>query len=122
MSTAMILGDEIKRRGISNRQAAREIGVSHTTINRILDGMPADFDTIMLVAKWLKVEPAVLIDAGSLDKSALPAKITALVEREPELARVFEEALDRIESGEASSDLIRDIVAYASYKLNLKNP
>jgi transcriptional regulator with XRE-family HTH domain len=112
-----LLQEAINKRGVSNRAAAQEIGVSHTTISRILKGESVDYDTIILIAKWLGVNASTLMDADSLSEDALANKISALLQTEPQLAEVFEEAADRLAKGQISPDTMRDLVAFASYRL-----
>ena len=114
---ANLLQEAINKRGISNRAAAQEIGVSHSTVFRIIQGESVDYDTIIQVAKWLGVKPSTLFDADSLTEDALASKISALLQTEPQLAEVFEEAADRLAKGQISPDTMRDLVAFAAYRL-----
>lgn len=56
------LANEIKQRGLSFREIARQAGVSHTLVSRILSGdMPVSADFCIKVASVLKVSPEFLL-------------------------------------------------------------
>jgi transcriptional regulator with XRE-family HTH domain len=113
-----MLDKEIKKRGLSVREAAKQIGVSHTTIFRVLAGTPIDVDTLVAIANWLNVRPSALLNSMS-EATPLPELITALVERNPKLEQVLRNATNAIKNGQADPAIIEDIVAYAFYKLNI---
>ncbi len=97
------------------KSAAKEIGVSHTTLARIINGEKPNIDTLMAVSTWLGVPVTTFIEQpGNLQ---LSNQIVALFEANPKLAAVFSEALARIEVGAAEPSLIREIVDYASYRI-----
>ena len=98
-----------------------EIGIAHTTLKRILDGEPYDVATTQKIAVWLGVPLSTLLDTGgpSEDKDTLAAKIAAVLETEPRLARLFGDAMDCVLSGAMSNEAFRDLAAYAAFKLQL---
>jgi transcriptional regulator with XRE-family HTH domain len=113
-----LLKDVAKERGLSARELGAEIGVSHTTLLRAMRGDVVDVDTLVLIADYLKVRPSTLLDGfGKTDHTAVA--MSALIQAEPGLAKVFEEATREIEAGRAEPEIIEDIVSYASYKLGL---
>ena len=115
-----LLKEHMRERGMSLRQAAKEIGVSHTTISRILGGQTADIDTLVAIAKWMKISPSTLMDTGGeADSKTLSAKIAAVIEQHPDLAKVFDEALSRFEAGKISTETITDLIAYMNYRLGI---
>ena len=116
-----LLKQEVETQGLSSREASKVIGVSHTTIIRALRGDVIDLDTIVKIADWMNVRPAHLLNVyGDNDKS-LADQIAIVLERNPRLLEIFTEAIKRIQSGEASPDIIEDIAAYAGYMLEVKN-
>ena len=113
-----LLKDEQKKRGWSSRELAEAVGTSHTTILRALRGELVDLDTIVKIANWMNVRPSTLLD-GFGKKDQVAVRVAVLVERVPGLAKTLEAAADAIDEGRAEPELIEDIVAYATYKLNL---
>ena len=119
-----ILKEAQKERGISVRQMADEIGVANTTIHRAMEGVQfPDVETFIKVANWLGVSPASLINAEveELVPDAMAARLAVVLQQEPRLAEVFAEAVERVVEGEMDQDTLRDLAAYAAYRLNLKS-
>lgn len=118
---ARLLEERMGERGLSLRKAGREIGVAHTTLARILNGEPYDVPTAEKIADWLGMPLSTLLDTGgaSEDRETLAAKIAAVLETEPRLARVFGDAMERVLNGEMSNEAFRDLAAYAAFKLQL---
>ena len=118
---ARLIEERMAAAGMSLRQASREIGIAHTTLKRILDGEPYDVATAQKIADWLGVPLSPLLDTRgtSQDKDTLAAKIAAVIETQPRLARVFGDAMDRVLKGEVSNEAFRDLAAYAAFKLEL---
>lgn len=116
-----LMKDKLQNERLSLRAAARQIGVSHTTIARVLNGEQVDMDTLVELANWLGVPPSTLLNTqGDVDET-LSDKIASVLETEPRLKEVFEEAINRIERGEASPQLLSDIISYAKYKLDMES-
>ena len=110
-----LLADKMHKERLSSRNVAELTGVSHTTIQRILKGDNADLDTVVALGKWLKVRPAALL--GYEDES-LETDVAALIQYVPGLEDIFKQATKAIKDGRASPELLKDIVAYANYKLS----
>ena len=116
-----LLAEKQKQEGISTRELGRRIGIAHTTVARILDGQDTTLDTVEKVAEYLQVNPADLINVKSkVEAEALSAKITPLWEAEPRLAKVFQEAIYRLDQDEISPEAMRDIIRYAAYRLDME--
>lgn len=105
-----VLQQTIAEKRLSAREAARQLGVAHTTVLRILKGEPADVDTIEKVAKWTGVSLSTLLD--SKDSDDLASKIAAIIEREPDLAKALDEAMSRILAGKMKPEVLADLVSY----------
>ena len=117
----VLLQETINKRGASIRGASRQIGVAHTTINRILRGESADIDTLVAICKWIEVQPSQILDSRQEGSEGLGAKIAVVTEMYPQFTEVFAEAMDRLERGEISSDVVADLIAYASYRLSMES-
>jgi transcriptional regulator with XRE-family HTH domain len=99
------------------RQVGRDTGLSTTTVGRILEGEPLDVDTLVTICNWIGVLPSEVLDSESMLPSSLGAKIAAAVSAEPELAKVFGEAIDLFTQNKMSQDELNDIVAYTTFRL-----
>jgi len=102
--------------GMTANAVSKEIGVAHTTILRLLKGDQVDLSTIEKIANWLGVSMSTVLDVDQNDD--LPKKIALLIEREPKLKKLFEDAVQSVENGEISPDDFTDILGYASYKFS----
>lgn len=115
----IILNDRIKELGISIREAGRQIGIAHTTLNRILYGDEYDLATLKAMANWLQVKPSSFLDAETSSPDQLTSQIAILLETYPRLAEVFSEVIARVLKEEISPDTFTDIAAYAAYRMNI---
>jgi transcriptional regulator with XRE-family HTH domain len=114
-----ILKSELQRRDLSVRDAAKEIGVAHTTIFRMLAGEHADLPTLEKLSKWMNIPVTTLITSSYEDGDTFVNKFAMVVEREPKIANAFQQAMDCILAGEISEEDILDIVSYTTYKLTV---
>ena len=112
------LKNEMQARDLSVRQAAKEIGTSHSTIFRVLRGDPFDVETLVAISNWLNVRPSTLLD--NIGKSNTINQIALLIESNPGITGILDEALVAISKKEADPAIIQDIIAYAVYKLSLQ--
>ena len=113
----IILQKEMQDRGMSSHSAAEAIGVSHTTILRALRGQAVDVDTIIKFADFLNMKPSELLNSMGAN-SALPEQIAVLLSHSRELENELKDAVKRVQAGALDVSVLRDIVAYALYKLN----
>lgn len=111
-----VLEGAMKENGLSARDVGKILGVSHTTVIRALQGEAIDLSTLIKMAEWLKIRPSVLLDTLG-DEAKVDAKIEMLTEAYPELRTVLEKAAQAVEEGKADPTIIKDIVAYAEYRI-----
>ncbi len=111
-----MLRDEVEKRHMSVRQLALELKMSHATVTRVLAGQPVDIETTVEICNWLGVSVADVYDADPSVRGVANRR-AVLLTREPELNAVFTAALDEVDAGNMSSDDLRDIVEYATFKL-----
>jgi transcriptional regulator with XRE-family HTH domain len=114
-----VLVRAMHERGLSTREAAKEIGVSHSTVFRITRGDPFDVPTLIAVANWLGVRPSTLLD--NIGQSDAITETAMLVENVPGILDVLKDAVKAIQEGKANPAIITDIISYASYKLSLQS-
>jgi DNA-binding Xre family transcriptional regulator len=112
-----ILDQEIRRNRISNREAARQIGISHITIGRILKGDQVDLSTLNSVARWLKVNPSTLMDENAPEVDALASSLAVLLQSQPALAEMLSSAVERVEAGDLDVSTLSEVLSYMAYRL-----
>ncbi len=116
-----VLELELKRRDLSYRDAAKEIGVTHTTIMRILHGDKANRDTLIKLSEWTGMSVSELLEMENAEGDvAIMHLLAGLVQREPKLKAAFEEAYQSLMNGEIDARDLSDIAAYIAFKLYLK--
>jgi len=106
-----ILENRISEKQLSIRAAAREIGIAHTTLNRILDGGNIDLDTIYKISDWVGIKPSELLGFNTGDDVSL------LVSSIPGLTEILSEAAEKVNSGEIDISALADITAYARFRV-----
>jgi transcriptional regulator with XRE-family HTH domain len=112
------LEQAMKERRMSTREAAKEIGVSHSTIFRIINGSTFDVPTLVAIANWLNVRPSTLLD--NLGKDNDLQQIAVLFESVPGLTDVLKDAAQAVKEQKADPRIIEDILSFAAFKLSQK--
>ena len=111
-----LLREKMQKEQLSARAVAKQSGVSHMTVSRVIKGQPADLPTIIALCKWLNIRPNVVL--GYKDDS-LEADVAAMIQAVPSMEKIFREIVKKIKGGKASPELLKDIVSYADYKLKM---
>lgn len=111
-----LLRDEMELRGMTARQLALAMDLSQTTITRVLAGLSVDIETVLIVCKWLGISPVDAFDQD-LGVNDTARRLAVLIHREPALGAVFTAALKEVEDGRMSTEDLRDIIEYATYKI-----
>lgn len=118
---SILLKEAIEKKGLSERKTAEAIGVSPTTIGRVLRGESIDVDTLVAICDWMNINPSHVLDSRLSGNDSLVAALTAIVESDPRLATVFDEALEKLYNQEIGPDDLRELLRYAAYRLHLGN-
>jgi transcriptional regulator with XRE-family HTH domain len=119
MLFAKLVHDKMQSEGLTIREGARALGMSASTITRLLNGFPMDLETMIKVCNWLGVSPASVLNSQAIEGTdKLAASIAMILEREPTLASIFREALEDVEKGKLSPEDVQEIVSYAAYRIN----
>jgi transcriptional regulator with XRE-family HTH domain len=113
-----IVKDKLDHDTISIREAGRQIGVSATTISRILSGESIDVDTLISVCGWAGVSPSDVLDAELKDDRALGSKIASVLGTVPEVWEVFEKIINELDEGNIDLDTTRDLISYTTWRLD----
>lgn len=110
--------EEVKRKDISYREAAREIGISHTTAIRLRDNKNVDFVIVAKLAKWLGEDFGSLVSLHSSNPLDLYSSMKVILDRNPDLEKEFSGCIELIEKYEIPPDVMDEIHAYARYKMS----
>ena len=117
-----LIKSEIRKRNISTRAAAREIGVAHTTLFRILDGKKADVPTIEKIALWLGVNPSSLVDLSQPFPNEGITKVAAFFSVNPALVHTLSTTIDQIHDNTLDMTVIKDVLDYLAYLIQKRSP
>jgi transcriptional regulator with XRE-family HTH domain len=116
-----ILTEKMQKEGLSERAAARQCGMAHTTFGRAVRGETVDVPTLAKIAQWLGVPASTLVDIvvedGAPVDTVLANKLAMLISTDPELKEIFLEALERVEDGRMSASDARDLARYAAFRM-----
>jgi len=112
--------EKMRKNDLSMRSAAANIGVSHTTLIRILHDEPYDVPTAEKVANWLNVPVSTLLDINQPGEDGLARQIALVLRQEPALAKVFGEAMARLADGRIKPETIRALASYAASQLETR--
>ena len=113
-----LLDQKIRERGLSLRTAATEIGVSHTTVVRVLKGEPADVPTLTKICTWLNVSPAMVLEGEAYDATSV---FTAISETIPGLLDILKEATEDFKAGELTAADLEEITSFIAFKLRSRS-
>lgn len=116
----MLLRQEIDRRRIGVRAAAKEIGISHSTVYAVFNDRPLEVDTAYLICKWLGVPLTSAVDQPEYTPDAAVAAIRLLLKAAPDLEKVFISAIDALKEGDLTPEDFQDVVEFAAYKIQRK--
>jgi transcriptional regulator with XRE-family HTH domain len=115
-----MLQDEIRSRGLSVRRASRQIGVSHTTVFRALEGKQLDLPTIELICKWLGVNTNEVLRLPASQSPTTSDKLAVLISRNPRLLAAMDRLVEMYENKELEAVIVADVLAYISYRVTTK--
>lgn len=112
-----LIANEIARRGISVREAARQIGLnSHGTLINVLNGRPMEVETAHLICKWLGVPLTAAVESDDGSEKALSA-IATVLHSAPELEKLFIRAAEEVEKGNLSIGDFKELLDFTAFKI-----
>jgi transcriptional regulator with XRE-family HTH domain len=115
-----LLAEKMRKEQFSARDAARQIGISHTTVNRVLDGDIPNVENLVAISNWLGVSVATALGVETGTKDDVAARVALLIEAEPRLKQLFGSLVKGYQDGRLTSEDIEDIFAYAAYRIQRK--
>ena len=84
-----LLAEKMRKEKLSARDAARQIGVSHTTVIRVLDGDVPNVENITALSNWLGISVATALGVETGTQDDVAARVALLIEAEPRLKQLF---------------------------------
>ena len=115
-----LLAEKMRKEQFSARDAARQIGISHTTVNRVLDGDVPNVENLVAISNWLGVSVATVLGVETGTQDDVAARVALLIEAEPRLKQLFGSLVKDYREGRLTSEDIEDIFAYAAYRIQRK--
>jgi transcriptional regulator with XRE-family HTH domain len=113
-----LLDTEMRKRGLSLRSTAVEIGVAHTTVVRLLKGDAADVPTLLKVCKWLNVSPSLILN--SEENTDARAVFSTIAEVVPGLLEVLEQATADFKVGALTAEDLEEITSFIAFRLKAR--
>lgn len=117
----ILLEEKMRKEGLSEREVARQVGFSNSTIARIMHDKPVDLPTVIEICKWMNVTPSSVLDSEVADAAGLAAKVTAFLEANPKLAESLKEVMDQLDRERLDPSIMQEIVSFIHYKLSMLN-
>lgn len=114
-----LINDEISRKRLSYRQAAKEIGIAHTTLVRAAKGDPIDLSTVKKIALWLKVDLSTFLSVTQ-DTNTKVDIFNLLLQINPELETLLYDTLYRLSYEPLDNNDLLDILEFILFKLSQK--
>lgn len=114
---ATILQHKMAQEGLSSRDLADRIGVSHTTVLRTVKGEKIDLDTLKKLCDWAELDLATALNIEQKNDDLI-SKMALLVEANPRLRQIFSSAMKDVENGKLSVSDFQDIINYAIFRLS----
>ncbi len=113
-----ILRTAMSEKQVSAREVARQTGVAHTTIIRILQDENVDLDTIKKVCGWLQIDPmyVVNLDSGQEEKQWL-WKLGMMVESYPNLHLAMRRAFRNVDINHVNPRIINEICEFIAFAM-----
>jgi DNA-binding Xre family transcriptional regulator len=117
-----LLQDEIRKKGLSIRAAAQQIGVAHTTVIRLLDDQSVDLETLRKICSWLNVEVGTILNSPDKTEKSIVEKFSCILQKNPGLHQLFDEYYAKMEYCEISMLDLEEILAFMVFRMYYRKP
>lgn len=118
-----ILGERMRKEGLSLRKVAELTGSSHTTISRILHNKHVDLLTIKNVCQWLGVSTSEVLqdryDYNPDEDMYLALQISMIIKSNTSLSKSFGKVMKENKNLRLSKSDIDEILSFIAFKLSL---
>lgn len=113
-----LLKKKMKVDKMSLREAADEIGVSHSTVDRAIKGKTVEVDTLVKISEFVGVPVESVFDVRT-DSDEVLEQIVMMTSMEPELMKIFAEIAEDVLTGKIDKSVLGEVAAFASYRLQV---
>lgn len=107
---------------LSLRNAAKRIGVSHTTVSRLLEGVQPDLNTVTKFCDWCKVSPTQVLDvsynATISEEENILKQLSIIITSDPRLKRIFSTLLGLDGTTRIPDRTIIEILDFIAFKVS----
>lgn len=105
----------------SIRRAASEIGIAHTTLNRIIDGQPYDLDTAQKICDWLRVDLATILSITVVNRPAeFIDRLTICMDFSPSFRNALEVLVSNFQNGKIDVTVLDQTANFMLFLINGK--
>lgn len=113
---AELLRKRMDVENLSLRETGEKIGVSHSTVARIVDGETVEVDTLVKICDFLNIPVETVLDIREEPEEILQ-QVVMVLSIEPELSQIFGDIARGIINKEVDRKVLSEIAAFASYRL-----
>lgn len=114
---ARLVEEKMEKERLSLRGAAEQIGISHSTLGRVISLKQIDLETLIGIGHWMDTPPEILLEAVGMKRNPLVAQLAAVLYQSPELANRLQSLVVGIEDGKIKPQVVRDALAYITFRL-----
>jgi transcriptional regulator with XRE-family HTH domain len=114
---AKALRERLDFAGLSVREAAEIIGVSHATVARAANGETVEVDTLIKIAEFLKTPVESLLIEEEKHPDHLKT-LLVLMSTEPELVDVLSKITKMVKDEIIDAKILSEISAFATFRLD----
>lgn len=119
---ADIVRKKMKEQGLSLRNAAKQIGVSHTTVSRLLEGVQPDLLTVTKFCDWCDVSPTQVLDVSYDttigEEEKILKQLSIIITSDPRLKSSFSKMLGLDGSVRIPDETIIEILDFIVFKVS----
>ena len=121
---ALLVKEKMSTEKLSLRSAAKQIGTSHTTISRLLEGTQIDFATLERVCFWLGIPTSEILktdfDIKKDEEEVLSRSVLMLIRANPELKLAFKRLIEKYQIEKIDKQIVDEIISFMIFKLGKK--